>query len=75
MTSERMRPLRSPIWYSAKQVSGKPLHYGGYVQLAATETVFARSNTEINQLVTAAQAKNHSDLNPEQRLLRPVVKS
>lgn len=66
-TGERARPLQTLIWYPAKKGSGKPLHYGDYIQLATTETVFARSNAEIDQLVTAALAENYADLGPEQR--------
>jgi dienelactone hydrolase len=66
-TGERTRPLQTLLWYPAKQASGKPLHYGDYVRLAATETVFARSTAEIDQLVAATLTENYADLSPEQR--------
>ena len=58
---ERTRPLQTLIWYPAKQASGKPLHYGDYVRLAATETVFARTAAEIDQLVAATLTENYAD--------------
>lgn len=66
-TGERTRPLQTLIWYPAKPASGKPLHYGDYVRLAATETVFSRSPAEIDQLVTTTLAENYADLSPAQR--------
>jgi len=65
-TGERARPVQTLIWYPAKRSSGKPLHYGDYVRLAATETVFARSTAEVDQLVAAALVENYSTLDSQQ---------
>lgn len=64
---ERARPLQTLIWYPAMRTSGKQLHYGEYVRLAATETEFTRSNPEVEQFVTAALTEQYANLTIEQR--------
>jgi dienelactone hydrolase len=73
---ERARPIQTLIWYPAKKASGKTLHYGDYVRLAATETEFARSPAEVDQFVSAALAENYADLDSNQRrveLAQPML--
>lgn len=65
-TGERARPLQTLIWYPTKNATGKPLHYGDYLSSAATETVFARSDAEIDHDVATAMEENYSNLNPGQ---------
>jgi dienelactone hydrolase len=73
---ERARPIQTLIWYPAKKASGRALHYGDYVRLAATETEFTRSPAEVDQFLTAALAENYANLDSNQRrveLAQPML--
>lgn len=65
-TGERTRPLQTLIWYPAKKSAGKPLHYGDYLRSAATETLFARSDAEVDHDVAVALEENYANLSADQ---------
>jgi dienelactone hydrolase len=66
-TGERARPLQTLIWYPAKKPVGRQLQYGEYLRLVATETVFARSDAEVDHELAAALDDNYASLSTEQR--------
>lgn len=73
---ERARLMQTLIWYPAKKGSGRALHYGDYVRLAATETDFTRSPAEVDQFVSAALAENYANLDRNQQrveLAQPML--
>ncbi|MFL6602573.1 MAG: dienelactone hydrolase [Steroidobacteraceae bacterium] len=39
---ERARPLQTLVWYPAERASGKPVTFGEYMDLGATETSFGK---------------------------------
>jgi dienelactone hydrolase len=66
VTGERSRPLQTLIWYPTRKTAGRQLHYRDYLRLAATETVFARSDAEVDHEVAAALQENYPNLSAEQ---------